>query len=171
MQFGLIDAIRHWGTYRPDKIALHSNGRSFTYGYLLAKAEATAKAVLDRTDGPRVAVATQHKAAFVMSLLGVMRAGKSAVVLNTRLVDDRLRVTIDDTKPNAIVQDLALANRLASTVLATVPRVIVDSVKEGSLQNVPWPKCKNSDEWGIVFSSGSTGVSLIRSRGRFSYAT
>ena len=158
MQFGLIEAIRHWGTYRPDKVALYSNGRSFTYGCLLGKSEAAAKAILDTTDGHRIAVATQQKAAFVMSLLGVMRAGKSAVILNTRLADKRLQVTIDDTTPDAIVQDLALGNSLASTALAAVPRVILDSVNKSSSPNVPWPEYEASEEWGIVFSSGSTGV-------------
>ena len=158
MQFGLIEAIRHWGRYRPNKTALYSNGRSFTYGHLLTETEVIAQAVLDTTDGRRVAVATQQKAAFVQSVLGIMRAGKSAVILNPHLADDGLRVTVGDTKPNAILYDRDLANKLASTVPETIPQVIVESIERTLSRRVPWPEYRARDEWGIVFSSGSTGV-------------
>ena len=158
MQFGLIEAVSHWGRYRPDKVALISNHRPINYSTLLLKAENIAQAILDTTSGRRVAVATGRKTSFIAALLGVMRAGRSAVVLNPLLPEDEFGVTIDDTKPDAIVQDRDAASRLPSSTLISVPRVIVDALENHSSRNIAWPDYKPTDEWGIVFSSGSTGT-------------
>ena len=158
MQFGLIEAVNHWGRYRPDKVAFISNRRPVKYNTLLLKAENIAQAILNTTSGCRVAVATGRKTAFIAALLGVMRAGRSAVVLNPLLPEDAFGVTIDDTKPAAIVQDRDAASRLTSSTLVSVPRVIVGALDSHSSRDIPWPDYKPTDEWGIVFSSGSTGV-------------
>lgn len=158
MQFGLIEAVSHWGKYRPDKVALISNGRPIDYSTLLLKAKNIAQAIVETTNGCRIAVATGRKMAFIAALLGVMRAGRSAVVLNPLLPEDAFGVTIDDTKPDAIVQDRDIVSSLPPGALVSVPQVIVDTLESQPSRDIPWPDYKITDEWGIVFSSGSTGV-------------
>ena len=158
MQFGLIEAVRHWGQYRRQKVALLSNGSPTTYGDLLLNAERTAQAIRDHGSVNRVAVAAKHKAAFVTALLGVMRAGKSAVILNPHLGEEPLRVTISNTSPELLVQDGELADTWSPRALAGVPRLTVDTLRREPVGNLPWPEYRSTTEWGVVFSSGSTDL-------------
>ena len=158
MQFGLLEAVRHWGRYRPGKVALYSNQHPFTFAELLAKAEDAACAILDTARGPRVALATQQKAAFLIGLLGIMRAGKSAVILNHGLSNEGLRVTVDDTEPDLFVRDGDMAATGKFDAFGGAPCVLVGNGAGSSSGDLPWPECKPDDEWGIVFSSGTTGV-------------
>ena len=158
MQFGLIEAIRHWGKYRGTKAAFISNGQATTYRDLFLRAEQVAQAIGDFGAEGRVAVAALHKAGFVVMLLGVMRAGNPAVVLNTHLGDEALSVTISDTMPDVLLQDSDLAGTCFPKALTSVPRVTVGGFQGGVSRNTPWPKYSSSSEWGVLFSSGSTGV-------------
>ena len=158
MQFGVIEAVRHWGRYLPDKVALYSNRHPLTFAELLERAEDAAKVIHDAAEGPRVAIVTQQKAAFVIGLLGTMRAGKSAVILNHGLSDDDLRVAIDDTKPALFVQDHGMAATGKIRALHGVPSVLVNGSAGTLSGEIPWPDCAPDDEWGIVFSSGTTGA-------------
>lgn len=159
MQFGLLDAVRHWSRFRHDKVALISNGHQTTYRALYLKAERIAKAIhVHRQPPHRVAVTTQRKSAFLAALLGVMRAGKSAILLNPRLSEESLHVTVSDTTPDLVVQDRDLAEAWSPPALEDIPRVIVEELKPEQTSDVPWPECLPSSEWGVVFSSGSTGV-------------
>ena len=158
MQFGLIEAVRHWAKYRGTKAALISNGHLTTYRDLFLGAERVAQALRAHGGDGRVAVAAQNKAAFMMMLLGVMRAGRSAVVLNTRLDGEALSVTVADTTPNVLIRDRDLANNWSPTAFTNIPRVNVDGFQGDVPIDVPWPKYSSSSEWGVLFSSGSTGV-------------
>ena len=158
MQFGLIEAVRHWATYRPTKTALHSNGRQFTYAELLARAEGVASELLATGSGPRVAIAAQRKAEFLTAVFGVMRAGKSAVLLNHGLPDGKLRVMVEDTAPDLALCERDLTSSGALGVPSTIPRVIVEDCSRAIGRSFVWPDRKAEDEWGIVFSSGTTGV-------------
>ena len=158
MQFGLLEAVRHWSQYRRDEVALISNEQRITYGELYLQAEGLAKAIHSQQPHRRVAVTTQRKSAFIPALLGVMRAGKSAILLNPCLTDESFRVTISDTGPELVVQDRQLAQAWLPPILEGIPKSIADDIKPGQLSDVPWPERLPDSEWGVVFSSGSTGV-------------
>ena len=119
-------------------------------------AERVAQSIRDSGIDGRVAVAARHKAAFMMLLLGVMRAGNAAVIVNTGLDDEALSVTVKDTKPEVLIQDHDLGNTWSRRAFASVPRMTVDGVQGAVLTDVPWPKYSSSSKWGVLFSSGST---------------
>ena len=158
MQFGLLEAVRHWSRFRRDEVALISNEQRITYGELYLKAERLAKAIHAQQPDRRVAVTTQRKSAFLAALLGVMRAGRSAILLNPCLTEESLRVTISDTAPALVVQDRDLAQAWFPPVLEGTPKIIVDDLKPEQSSDVPWPERSPDSEWGVVFSSGSTGI-------------
>ena len=158
MQFGLLEAVRHWSKFRRDEVALISNEQRITYGELYLKAERIAKAIHAQQPDRRVAVTTQRKSAFLAALLGVMRAGSSAIILNPRLTEASLGVTISDTAPDLVVQDRDLAKAWFPPVLEGIPTIIMEDLKPDLSSDIPWPEHSPDSEWGVVFSSGSTGV-------------
>ena len=157
MQFGLIEAVRHWGKYRRSEIALVSNGQSLTYGELFEQCESVARAVLQIGSNGRVAIVSQRKATFLSALLGVMRVGRSVVVVNSTLTDEALSVVVSDTRPDLLVEDRATAEAWSPRAFSGVRRLLLDAVAVAN-DEVPWPSSSPTDEWGILFSSGSTGV-------------
>ena len=158
MQFGLIEALKHWGTYRPENIAVVSTDRQITYSALLSESEHVARAIRATGQGHRVALVTTRKASFVTALAGVMRAGRSVVVLNPRLAEEAFRVTVQDTVPDILVSDQEFRGAGIAKAVADLPRVTVDEPGCAGTGDLPWPSTNPGDEWGVVFSSGSTGV-------------
>ena len=158
MQFGLIEALKHWGTYRPKKTAIVSAGCQVEYGTLLSESERVARAIRATAQGRRVALVATSKVFFITALAGVMRAGRSVVVLNPRLAEEAFRVTVQDTAPDILISDQEFRGAGIATAIADLPRVTVDEPGCAGTDDLPWPSMNPRDEWGIVFSSGSTGV-------------
>ena len=92
MQFGLIEAVRHWAKYRRNEIALVSNDDSITYGALFDRCESVARGVLQNGSNGCVAIVSQRKLLFLSALLGVMRAGRSVIIVNPTLSNEALRL-------------------------------------------------------------------------------
>ena len=154
MQFGILEAVRHWNTYKPTKVALVSSGQQTTYRDLFRGAENVAGILRSHSSG-RVAIVAQTKAAFLHMLLGVMRAGRPAVVLNPGLQRDALREMVVDTRPAFLIHDGAVPPTDFPEMLPCVSIDHKHSLHSGAL---PWPRYSANSEWGVIFSSGSTGT-------------
>ena len=156
MQFGLIEAVRHWAKYRRNEIALLSNGDSITYGALFDQCESVARGVLQHGSNGCVAVVAQRKPLFLSALLGVMRAGRSVVIVNPTLSNEALGVVVSKTEPTLLVEDRYNAEVWTPDAFSDISRLVVEDVPSDG--EISWPAYEPHDEWGIVFSSGSTGA-------------
>lgn len=155
MQFGIAEAVSHWAKYRPSAIAVHADGKRWTYAELNALAGAMA-ADLARV-GPRtrrIAVALGSKIRLLAAILGVLRTGRSVVVLNTRLPAEVIRVNLVDACVKVILYDKSQAHlaKLVNTALVASQRPLAE------LSTVPLKPRGPGDEWGVIYSSGTTGV-------------
>ena len=156
MQFGLIEAVRHWAKYRRNEIALVSNDDSITYGALFDRCESVARGVLQNGSNGCVAIVSQRKLLFLSALLGVMRAGRSVIIVNPTLSNEALSVVVSKTEPALLVEDRYNAEVWTPDAFSGISRLVVEDGP--SAGEVPWPAYEPTDEWGIVFSSGSTGA-------------
>ena len=156
MQFGLIEAVRHWAKYRRNEIALVSNDDSITYGALFDRCESVARGVVQNGSNGCVAVVSQQKLLFLSALLGVMRAGRSVVIVNPTLSNEALGVVVSKTEPTLLVEDRYNAEVWTPGAFSNIGRLVVEDMSSDG--EVSWPKYEPADEWGIVFSSGSTGA-------------
>jgi len=162
MQFGASESILHWGKYRPHSQAILHNGRSLSYGQFNEHIDRVGAAVSALNhDGERVALAAKSKLDFFVSLVAVLRCGKSAVLVNTGLTDDALRTNLLDTEVSLLIHDES--HKRISTL--TTDRIQMNTLhleddfglpdKVASLQPV---ERVPGDEWGVLFSSGTTGT-------------
>jgi len=163
MQFGVSESIRHWGKYRPRSPAVYHNAEVLTFRELDTLANIVANKIeVQGVKSERVGIAVRSKLNLLVSIVGVLRASKSAVILNTGLPIDALEINVTDTELSALIFDHDQAS------LARLP-----AFEKGSLLNVGHamlsvdPKARvyhirtvrqPADEWGVVFSSGTTGV-------------
>lgn len=158
MQFGVSEAIAHWGRYRRSAVAVRHNGKVASFGELDTSVSWVAEHVLDAPH-ERVALAVATKLELLIAIASVLRAGKSAVVLNTGLPREALRTNLDDTNVACLVNDARyesmreISDRIEYTV--NLNSVLA---RRRSLQNPrATPAREPRDEWGVLFSSGTTG--------------
>ncbi len=149
----LQNAHRH-----PDRPAIISNGRRYTYRELLAASEATALALLDgRADlgKARIAFLVAPGFDYVRTQWGIWRAGGIAVPLSDKHPYASIRYIVEDTGAEAVVFSRAYEARLQPLFdefpIRTMP---VEGVmgRAGEL-----PEVASGRRAMILYTSGTTG--------------
>lgn len=167
MQFGVSESVAHWGKYKSRACAVVHGDEETSYGDLNSRVDKLAREVCARvTTTDRVAVAVKSKYMFLVGLLGVLRAGKSAVILNTGLPDHVLATNLNDADVTAIIYDvpnrkcISLRNG-TRTIEGLDMEYILGSTQPttGARLDINcWPTRGPTDEWGVLYSSGTTGI-------------
>lgn len=160
MQFGISEAIQHWGRYRPTAPAVVGEGIEISFQQLNASIDSVAN-IIDEASSPstRIAVVTPKRLDLVVAIVAVLRARRSVVLLNPGLTAEAIGCNIHETETRTLLRSInALSNRFESTAL--LRQIAVDF---NALPTVPSPPPRRSlatpsDEWGVLFSSGTTGI-------------
>lgn len=167
MWFWTPACVLHWGRYRRHAVAVQSNAQEITFEQLAVQMTAIAEAArsigLPKT---RVAVLTEHKCNFISAVLGLQLAGCSVVICNPLLPPGQLKTTVDDSIPSALVTDFDVARSNAAPAFASVQQRLdtseliagTPSDLDSFLANPKWIQPSLTDEWGVLFTSGSTGA-------------
>jgi len=163
MQFGVSESIAHWGRYRHNSVAVHHNGEVTTYGNLNSLVNSAAYHI-SQADIPneRVGICVKSKFDFLVSLAGILRAGKSAVLLNMGLSDHSLIVNIEDAGVTSFIHDDTYTERITNlSKSCEASRFLnIHKIRKDSSPNqaIPYNTRNPGDEWGVLFSSGTTGI-------------
>jgi acyl-coenzyme A synthetase/AMP-(fatty) acid ligase len=172
MQFGLSESVEHWGRYRPDAPAVYSNGNCLSYRELNARVNALcSRLASDGFLGPRIAVAAKSKLDTLIAYLSVLRLGKSVVVLNSALKAEAIRTNLDDTQATEFIHDVSFSDWRG--LFPSAPRAVslADVNWSSELQTPEKPEARPCDEWGVLFSSGTTGTPKAIERDHYSMVT
>ena len=115
----LPDLLRKHAHHTPDKIAIHFEGRAFTWAAFSARAHSFAKALADLglPKGARVAMLGLNSHWMAECFFAPAMIGAIAVPLNNRLAEDELADVILDCAPEILIVDrhfAALAGALRS---------------------------------------------------------
>jgi len=158
MQFGIAEAVEHWSRYRPRNVAIYSNDRIITYRSLNDTANKLCNFLLkQKISEPRIGIALSSKYNFIVSLLSILKMGKSVTVINTGLPDQSIAINIRDTCTNAVIVEQNMKNKIPSENVNLIDFPQDNELKEFS-NNFKLINRFPSDEWGILFSSGTTGI-------------
>jgi long-chain acyl-CoA synthetase len=152
----LADLIDVTVAVAPDSTALVDHGERLTYAELDVQADAIACWLLGREHGPRshVAVVTGNQARFVVALLGIWRAGATAVLPNSRLPLPHIADVIRDSDAS-----LVLASAPFAPLAQLVPGVDLRQVDTlPTAARGPAPRQPVPDDVALLpYTSGSTG--------------
>lgn len=174
MQFGTSECLEHWARYRPSTTAVWSNGEAFSYRDFGLIVDRVASRVFEiPTVSGRIAIAANSKLATLLAICGVIRAGKSAVLLNAGLTKDALRTNLTDASVDGLLAAtdcLGLAELLpADSAICCIDDLTAG--KHSSHIERSWPVRQGHDEWGVFFSSGTTGIPKAIERSHHSVVT
>jgi acyl-coenzyme A synthetase/AMP-(fatty) acid ligase len=160
VQFGVSESVSHWGRYRPSSCAISHNRIQTTYREFDALVNLLSFQLIQRTgDFGRIGILCKSKFFLLVALLSVLRICKSSVILNPGLSDKALETNIVDTGISILLHDSQpsfssiLENQQTKCHYDIQNLVHIDNqVYHGTRLSQP------GDEWGVVFSSGTTGV-------------
>ncbi|HKU72542.1 MAG TPA: non-ribosomal peptide synthase/polyketide synthase, partial [Pyrinomonadaceae bacterium] len=143
----------------PGNIAIKIGKESWTYKELNHKANQIARAVLAASgDGDeRIALLLNHDALMVAGILGVLKAGKTYVPLNTAHPEHRLIEVLKDSESAGLLTDnanLLFAEALNKEGLPVINLDRIDSSLPGDNLQV---RCAPDSLAYILYTSGSTG--------------
>jgi len=158
--------------YYPTRIAARVNGCDVTYSELASRALAVASTISEQSANKnkleRCAVIAKSKLEFLIAAYGAMFARCSLIVVNPKLTEGDLAQLLTDNEAEHLVCDdgtksivEAVTRRVkdlrSPIVLSTVG---TKNTNPESLQRWKLASSQGNlyDEWGLVFSSGSTGV-------------
>jgi len=162
VQFGTAEAVDQWARYRPTSVAAYVSGTPWTYAELNGLAAATAaKVAAFASDQQRVAVACGSKLPLLAAILGVLRTGRSVVVVNTGLAEDIIRINLRDAAVETLMHDER--HRHLGALVSSSATMPTRALTGTSIP--PLVRRGPSDEWGVLYSSGTTGIpkGIVRS--------
>jgi amino acid adenylation domain-containing protein len=147
----------------PDKIGIKTLTYALTYAEIDRFSGQVAREIIDRcgvNKGETIGLCFGRDESILMTILGVLTAGKVAVALDTTQHPDRLRYLLTDARPVSILtntQNLALVRELAPTV-----RILnIDDLDRNPVETdrsiQPNIAISPDDLACIIYTSGSTG--------------
>ncbi|GGZ38474.1 non-ribosomal peptide synthetase [Streptomyces inusitatus] len=150
----VVRAFEERARRSPHTEAVASDGLVWTYAELDRIATRIAVNLLDSRvrPGERVGVAMGRTPQTVATMLGIAKAGCSAMPLDTAYPVARLRAMTEQGRPACVVVDEAHRDLLEPTV----PLVPYESLSGGD-GTAELPEIAEDDEVYLLFTSGSTG--------------
>lgn len=140
----------------PGAVALHVDGRAWTYDELALRALAVSRAVRDKgVQGPFVGLYAQRSLGAYAGVLGILHAGKAYVPLNPQLPVERLATIAGLADLDLIVADPARAPG-AHELAARCPAGCTVALADAGTGTSTGPVA--GDVAYMLFTSGSTGV-------------
>ncbi|KAI9324351.1 hypothetical protein DFJ73DRAFT_251708 [Zopfochytrium polystomum] len=147
----------------PGHIALEFEGTHMTYGELDHEASKLAYCLADRgvAEGSRVAIVMQRSLEFVVSLLAVLKAGCTAVPVESTLPVGRMGFMIKDSNCNTIItrtHDTTIVDSLQLDAINVVyaDLGLLSSMTEW-LNTEERKTATGNDAFVILYTSGTTG--------------
>ncbi len=166
----LFELIKH-AIPAQDKVFIETlDGRSITYGDLLAGSArmANALASLGVSPGDRVAVQVEKSPEAILLYLACLRTGGVFLPLNTAYTPNEIEYFLGDAKPRVFVCDPASREKL--TAVATAAGAVIETLgvrQDGSLMEKAKAQSADfsdadigqNDLAAILYTSGTTGRS------------
>ncbi len=154
----LVDCFARIARAHGTRTALATDRRLFTYADLDAIAAAVGTGVqrAGGTSADRVAILMEHDAPQLAAMLGVLKAGRVAVVLDPSHPEERLRSILEDAEPCLLVAD-GERESLAADIAGRSNVARFDDLAAGDPRAWRPPGGAPHDTAALVYTSGTTG--------------
>ncbi|KAB5554579.1 hypothetical protein GE09DRAFT_1203703 [Coniochaeta sp. 2T2.1] len=156
------DMIHDIATTQPRAMAVCAWDGEFTYSELDTLANLVAYRLIGLGCAQRSSIPILFSKSkwTCVAMLGVVKAGCSAIVLDATQPDTRLRSIVQQASPPAIVSSASHRNRaslLANVSILQLDEMLLDTLRQPIKAKPPLPMVQPSDLVYISFTSGTTG--------------
>ena len=155
----LVEAFERVVVDRPARIAVDSGRHRLSYRELSEQANRLVLCLLEtsRSSQKPVAILMDHDAPVVAALVGVLKAGRVAVVLSSSDPAARLVALLQDAGPSAIVVDANNAQLAADIAPADCEVMPFEPVAAEGAAGCPSIRIDPGQTAALVYTSGATG--------------
>ena len=165
----LVDRLYHYAHVRPDAPALIDPSETVTWKELGAMTNRVANALLRSglQKGERVALVADTTARTASIILGVLKAGGSAVPVPTLISTDAIARVVEDCGARKLFVSQSCRAQVRDCDLSTLNCVATNFAADGwapldrflhaSSDEPPLVRPALEDEFNIIYSSGTTG--------------
>lgn len=146
----------------PDRIAVKTSTQAYTYAELSAIVDRVARTILAHQgikDDPVGLLFDRGSASLVTGMLGVLKAGKMFVLLDSSFPQATIAAILEDSQASVVMADrenISLATEVAGPGCPVMARESVDVAEHKSGE---WPEVSPQASACIFYTSGSTGPS------------
>lgn len=169
------DVLQSYGTYQPEKEAVVCGDTRRTWGVFNANANRIGNALVDSgiAKGDKVAVLMGNSVEMLEVVFGAVKSGACVVPLSGLLTGEQLAALIEDSGACAVTATADFREKLAPHLerLTSVPQsrriaalspdngwIDLEQFTSGCSHTPPVVVYQPSDEFNIIYSSGTTGL-------------
>ncbi len=155
----LLDLFEESARRFPEKTALEDRSGRITYRELAAAVDAFAKelAVLGISRGRRAALLLGNSISYVITYLGIMKAGAAAVPLNTDNTRKNIRFILSSCQASALVTGSRFIRKYGLDEAEGIKLIDVDKPENISHTSADLAEAVPDDLACIIYTSGTTG--------------
>lgn len=161
MVSNIADLVREAGQRRPKHPAIVTEDRTTTWGEVDRMVHAVASGLVSRglQPGDRVGLMMFNRLEFVTSYFGILRAGMTAVPLNTGYTTPELRQMVDQAGMRLLITEPDLVSVVASIESLDVLAVGTEQWRRFTVGSTPVPTDPTDPESlaVLLYTSGTSG--------------
>jgi amino acid adenylation domain-containing protein len=162
LQHSIVDRFEYIAAHFPDQLAIRSREQSLTFHQLNEASNRLAHAImrLRGTETEPVAFILEHGASAIISMLGVLKAGKAYVPVDPFYPPAWMTQILDDTHAELLLTNFQNLP-LAMTSLVNPDKVTIlnlDTLEDNLPADNPGVQTASTEMSYILYTSGSTGA-------------
>jgi len=161
IQGSISKRFEHQVLLHGDSLAIYSQNQGLTYNQLNRWSNKIARAILNQrnnTESESVALLFETGSEMIAAMLGVLKAGKFYVPLDTSLPESRLLHILQDSQAKLILSDRHHLNSPKfEPVISSQDVLMIDTLEEEISEENLDVEVESNDLAYIIYTSGSTG--------------
>lgn len=159
MRLGLVETVKHWSKYLPNKPAIVSDTGAVSYRELYSASIKTAAElvrVLPKKEMP-IGLMAEDKPSFVIGLLAIPSTGNSMILLNPIWPDTVLAQAFKDSGAEVVLIDAERTKQRFEGQHVKARYVFTQANTKDAVACGFTPQLRDaSATWGVIYSSGTT---------------
>lgn len=158
LRLGISEAIAHWAKYNSNKVCILTESFSLTYKDFDSVINYLSETIFDSIETHNyIPLIIENKSLLLSSIIAVIRCGKAPAILNPNLNKEEIEFALFDLKSNFVYTEDKFLEKIPTDISATSIDIEIFITKTRFNCLRIWGSPKISDNWAILYSSGTTG--------------